>query len=469
LKLQQNAVTETCIFILQQHTFIMRMNQYKNYGFFLQAFACFMIGCSPAQKMAKSFKLQLNSDSAFANAHIGLSVYDATEKVSVFQYNSNKYFVPASNVKIPTLYAGLKYLGQKLPGLLVDERNDSILIQPTGDPTMLHIEYKKHPVFDYLKSLKKPVTINSSNWRTDALGSGWTWNDYLGYYSAERSPMPVYGNYILWTQEHTVETKQGIKDTAVLVYTQPEINWPTTFSSARENRFQLFRPQTQNVYTITEGKEMKAQLEIPFVTNGISSALELLKDTLQKEIAVTTTTAKNQLKIIYSQPSDSMFKPLMYRSDNFYAEQTLLMVSQQLLGYMDEQQLIDSLLKSDFKNMPQRPRWVDGSGLSRYSLFTPDDFVWLLLKMKDEFGMERLKNIFATGNTGTLRNYYKEEAGFIYAKTGTLSGVVALSGYLYTTKNKLLVFSFLVNNHNTSAMAVRRAVEKIIKKLRLTY
>jgi serine-type D-Ala-D-Ala carboxypeptidase/endopeptidase (penicillin-binding protein 4) len=443
-----------------------RMTHLKSYGFALQIITFFLIACSPAQRISKTLRKQLNTDSAFTYAHIGVSVYDATGQTSLFQFNSNKYFVPASNIKIPTLYAGMKYLGAKLPGLLVEDKGDSLLIQPTGDPTLLHVDYKQHPVFDYLLSIKKPIAINNSNWKTDALGSGWTWNDYLGYYSAERSAMPVYGNYILWTQQHTVENKGSVKDTSVLVYTQPEINWPTTFSSAKESRFGIYRPRTENVYTITEGREMKAELEIPFVTNGITATLELLKDTLYKEITVSTTIPTPKPQIIYSQPSDSMFKPLMFRSDNFYAEQTLMMVSNQLLGYMDEQKLIDSILQSDFKNMPQKPRWADGSGLSRYNLFTPDDFVWLLLKMKEEFGMERLKTIFATGNSGTLRNFYKEEAGFIYAKTGTLSGVVALSGYLYTSKNKLLVFSFLVNNHNTSSVAVRRAVEKFIKELR---
>jgi serine-type D-Ala-D-Ala carboxypeptidase/endopeptidase (penicillin-binding protein 4) len=427
------------------------------------------IACTPATKLARAFQKQLTADSTFTNAHIGVSVYDATSQTSVFQYNSNKYFVPASNIKIPTLYAGMKYLGNQLPGLLVQELKDSIIITPAGDPTFLHTDYKQHPVYDFLKSASKPITVNSGNWKTDAMGSGWTWNDYLGYYSAERSPMPVYGNYIKWVQQRTVETRDGIKDTAVLVFTEPEMNWPTTFSTARANNFDIYRPRTENTYTITEGKELKAELEVPFVTNGIQATLELLKDTLFKEITVTTTNSPSASKIIYSQPSDSMFKPLMYRSDNFFAEQTLLMVSQQLMGYMDEGRLIDSIIKSDFRNMPQRPRWADGSGLSRYNLFTPDDFVWLLLKMKDEFGMDRLKNIFATGNSGTLRNYYKEEAGFIYAKTGTLSGVVALSGYLYTTKNKLLVFSFLVNNHNTSSTTVRRAVEKFIKQLRANY
>jgi len=83
--------------------------------------------------------------------------------------------------------------------------------------------------------------------------------------------------------------------------------------------------------------------------------------------------------------------------------------------------------------------------------------------------MERIKNILPTGNTGTLSNYYKEDSNYIFAKTGTLGGVVALSGYLYTKKNKLLILSVLVNNHPASTTAVRRAVEKFIEEVREKY
>ena len=169
---------------------------------------------------------------------------------------------------------------------------------------------------------------------------------------------------------------------------------------------------------------------------------------------------------MYSQPTDSMLKPLMHRSDNFFAEQTLLMVSDKLLGIMNDERIIDTLLKSDFNDLPQKPNWVDGSGLSHYNLFSPKDFVMILNKMKNEFGLERIKNILATGGTGTIRNYYKADSGFIYAKTGTLSGVVALSGFLYTKKNKLLIFTTLVNNHNTSSIVIRKAIEKFIKEVR---
>ncbi|MBK6937264.1 MAG: D-alanyl-D-alanine carboxypeptidase [Chitinophagaceae bacterium] len=172
---------------------------------------------------------------------------------------------------------------------------------------------------------------------------------------------------------------------------------------------------------------------------------------------------------IHSQPTDSLLKPMMHRSDNFFAEQSLLMVSNETLGYMSDEKIIDTILKTDFKDLPQKPRWADGSGLSRYNLFTPQDFVAILSKMKNEFGMERIKVIFPTGGEGTISNYYKADSGYIYAKTGTLSGVVAFSGYLYTRKGKLLIFSTLINNHQANAADIRRTIEKFIQGVRNKY
>jgi D-alanyl-D-alanine carboxypeptidase/D-alanyl-D-alanine-endopeptidase (penicillin-binding protein 4) len=425
-----------------------------------------MLSCA-SQKQATVAKLQqqLIHDSALTNAFVGIAVFDTESGKFLHQYNSNKYFVPASNTKLPTLYAGLKYLGTQLPGLQYKEENDTLYIQPTGDPTLLHVDYKIQPVVDFLKKQTKPIVINNSNWKAEALGYGWAWDDYLGYYMTERSPLPVYGNYIKWIQQRNVEERDGKMDTSGIVFTDPEVNWDVQFKTGRTTAFDVVRPRTENKYTITEGKELKKELEVPFVTNGLQSALELLKDTVHQTITAEGFKISNP-EVIYSQPVDSMFKPLMHRSDNFFAEQTLMMVSNQLFAEMDEQKLIAHLLKNDLSGFPQKPRWVDGSGLSRYNLFTPEDFVWLLLKMKDEFGLDRLKTILPTGNTGTLRNYYVDEAGLIFAKTGSLTGHLALSGFLITPKNKLLVFSVIVNNHNTSAATVRRAVEKFLKQVR---
>ena len=89
--------------------------------------------------------------------------------------------------------------------------------------------------------------------------------------------------------------------------------------------------------------------------------------------------------------------------------------------------------------------------------------------MKADFGMERLRKLLPSGNDGTLAGLYINEHGFIFAKTGTLSNHLALSGYLYTKKNRLLAFSFLINNHNGTASVIRTQMEDFIKWLRSRY
>ena len=82
----------------------------------------------------------------------------------------------------------------------------------------------------------------------------------------------------------------------------------------------------------------------------------------------------------------------MHNSDNFFAEQTLLMTSFKKLGYMSDEEIIKNVLSNELKDLPQKPRWVDGSGLSRYNLFSPQDFVFILNKMNKEFGWQRVSN-----------------------------------------------------------------------------
>jgi D-alanyl-D-alanine carboxypeptidase/D-alanyl-D-alanine-endopeptidase (penicillin-binding protein 4) len=278
--------------------------------------------------------------------------------------------------------------------------------------------------------------------------------------------MPVYGNLV------TFELKEKRLVVSPGILKRPYVDEPMMQLLGLGDRFYVIREKDENKFSFWKSETPFKKAQIPFKTKYGITNFEFLKDTLNKlndDILFSLAISFDGFKKVYSQPTDSLLKPMMHRSDNFFAEQTLLMVSNERLGIMNDEKIIDTLLKTDFKDLPQKPRWVDGSGLSRYNLFSPQDFVTILNKMKTEFGMDRLKNILATGNTGTLTNYYKAENGYIFAKTGTLSGVVAFSGFLYTQKNKLLIFSVLVNNCNGAASDVRRAVEKFIEGIREKY
>ena len=113
--------------------------------------------CSIERKISKSAK-QVVNDSSLLTAHVGISIYEPATGKYWYNYQGDKYFVPASNTKIPTCYAAMKYLGDSLIGLrYVGFQNSkgekSFWLQPTGDPTFLHPDFTTQPVIDFLKKI----------------------------------------------------------------------------------------------------------------------------------------------------------------------------------------------------------------------------------------------------------------------------------------------------------------------------
>ncbi len=413
-------------------------------------------------KMARAVVLSHN---ALTAAHVGICIFEPSTNSYWYEYQADKYFVPASNTKIPTCYAAMKYLGDSLVGMWYTRSAHAISVEPNGDPTFLLPEFKNQPMLDFLMKSKREVFINIEDWKSEPLGSGWSWNDFQEPYMAERSILPMYGNTIRFSgkQNGLDIVPRAVVDSLALDTIKNDTYVREVERSRSGNRFKAYF-----------GEERGANVVRTFDTENGFIIEKLLTDTLKLDVHVynspglTPNNRANREKI-KTQPTDSLLKPMMHRSDNFFAEQTLLMVSNEKLGFMNDAKIIDSLLKTDFSDLPQKPRWVDGSGLSRYNLFTPQDFVAILNKMNKEFGMERIKVILPTGGEGTISSYYKADSGYVYGKTGTLSGVVAFSGFLYTRKGKLLIFSTLVNNHQASATDIRRAVEKFLQGIRNKY
>lgn len=441
----------------------------------------FLSSCSVPKQIAKAANKDVLGAASLQTAHVGISIYEPATNKYWCDYQGDKYFVPASNIKIPICYAAMKYLGDSLVGLRYQQKNDSLYyIRPTGDPTFLHPDFINQPVYDFLKktSWKKYYFFEwETSWNTNELGSGWSWSDYMQPYMAERSPFPIYGNLIKFKLGGDPRRAEGIFHIPDGGYDPlggyEEDILKKTFTITRElgnNRFFFQHSETEfDSITLTlTGLSRFHEFKYILADTVHKNDMHIIAGRMKSD-ADTSIEEGGFWKEIKSQPTDSVLKPMMHRSDNFFAEQSLLMVSNERLGIMNDEKIIDTLLKTDLKDMPQKPRWVDGSGLSRYNLFTPRDLVFILNKMKNEFGMERVKAIFPTGGRGTLANYYRSDSNYIYAKTGTLSGVIALSGYLYTKKGKELIFSILVNNHQASGTEVRRAVEKFLQQIRNKY
>ena len=152
-------------------------------------------------------------------------------------------------------------------------------------------------------------------------------------------------------------------------------------------------------------------------------------------------------KTFFNTPVDSVYKVMMQESDNFLAEQLLLMCSATISDSLSIQPAMRLMQQSYLSDLPDRLAWVDGSGLSRYNLFTPRSIVAIWKKIYQKVPRERLFPLLATGGVnGTVANWYKAEQPYFFGKTGTLANNHSLSGYLITRSGKTLIFSFM-NSH----------------------
>jgi len=113
---------------------------------------------------------------------------------------------------------------------------------------------------------------------------------------------------------------------------------------------------------------------------------------------------------------------------------------------------------------PESYNFRDGSGLARLNLVTPAAVVKLLRYMyggahRDEW----LSLLPIGGRDGSLSNRFGDTpaAGRVYAKTGSLSHVSALSGYIRRNDGNWVAFSILVNNYNSQTPEVRGVMDRI--------
>lgn len=417
-----------------------------------------LYSCSPIKRLGLEAKLS-KAQSENQN-HIGFALYDLEEAKFVYEYNSDKYFTPASNTKIFTFYTSLRIIGDSVPALQYITRNDSLTFWGTGDPSFLYNKtFSNSKVYDFLINRKEKLFLSTTNFYSQPFGAGWAWDDYNDSYSSERSPFPVYGNFF------TVE-KTGSMVTVLPDYFDQYLS-----IGERREKEDVIRDPHSNNFKFFPGVKRRSvdRWEIPMkLSQDVVSSL--LADTLHREITNIVEQIHPLAEPVFSVPADSLYKTMMQQSDNFIAEQLLLICAGIVRDSLMTEIAINCSMKNFLYDLPDKPKWVDGSGLSRYNLMTPRSIVMLWKKIYDVKPREELFPLLAIGGkTGTLRKWYAADQPYIFGKTGTLSNNHSLSGYLVTKSGKTLIFSFMNNNYLSSVNDVRSYMQSILYNIYQNY
>lgn len=423
----------------------------------LIAVLCLLFSSCATQISGKKVGRMIERSAILRDHFTGFALFDVQSNRMVFEKNSALHFIPASNTKLFTFYTCLNVLGDSIPGIRYVTRNDSLIFWGTGDPSLLHTYLKSDRIFNFFKTSNKKLFYSPDNYSGDVFGRGWPLDNYNDYYQAEITDLPL---------EDNVAVVRRRADGSLSISPRIFQSSLRKDGSFRPETFTVKRQVEDNVFIYPAGEIPDGfKQEIPWKTSPALTA-SLLQDTLKRSVGLVHLRMPKAASTLYSIPADSVYKRMLQVSDNFLAEQLLLVCSSKLYGALSTDSVINYSASRYLSDLPDPIQWVDGSGLSRHNLFTPRSIVKLLVKIKQKVGDEEKLHDFlpAGGMSGTLRLAYKTDEGkpFVWAKTGSLSNNHNQSGYLITRKGRHLVFSFMNNNYVRPTSEVRSEMVRIM-------
>lgn len=444
-----------------------------------------------ARKIEQTIK-----ESKFASARWGVSVISLRDGRTVYSLDAQKSFSPASNMKLITTATALDLLGTgyrwrtsvflentpdeqgNITGDIVLYGRGAIDLDSTSINKLADEVYRKG-----VRRVKGNVVGDESFFRGDALGQGWLWNDVQWYFGAEASALSVNrnevrvivtptafnqtasarlepeNNYVLLKNEtKTIENgniisigiHRGLSDNNVQIWG----NVPAR-SAGLNAKLSVYKPALWAAQLFRDALKAKG-----IIIDGNTRSLDAKDRQSGKGFDLNNST---ELAYVESQPLGEVVRKTNKESWNLAAELMLRTIGQKFGNTAPDPDIRKMAVRGDDgAGLAVMMKWLnekgistkglslyDGSGLSRLTLITPESMSQLLVFMSKHSSSQAFKDSLAiAGQDGTLGNRFRNSAanGQIFAKTGTLQHISALSGYIVTANGETLGFSIICND-----------------------
>ncbi|HVF46746.1 MAG TPA: D-alanyl-D-alanine carboxypeptidase/D-alanyl-D-alanine-endopeptidase [Pyrinomonadaceae bacterium] len=452
---------------------------------------------------------------------IGVKIVSLSSGRVIFENDSEKYFMPASNMKNFTVAAGLERLGpdfriitsvfSNAPPDTSGTVKGDLRVFGRGDISISTAFFgtsaaDPETYFKGIDRLVEKITAagvkrvegsivgDESYFKGFAIPATWEWDDLQWYYGAEISALPLNDNAV------DIAVKPGSNGSPCAVAVSPSntlmqiVNLCTTSAAGTKRSLQVEKKLDRNNLQITgtmPADDAGFRGSVTF-TRPSDLFVALLKNRLESKgvlvsggartlpTNVSTTGPQVEIARLESAPFSLIAAKTMKPSQNMYTETILWTLGEQArerLGTGTRQSATSAHLGieavKEFLGSIGIPedgiRQYDGSGLSRHNLITPSAVVTLYTHMgKQSRHAQAWRDSLTIGGVdGTLANRFKGTvaAGNMRGKTGTIDQVSALSGYVTTAGGDELVLSILVNGVAGESRTRTRLIDDIVISL----
>ncbi|MBC1237931.1 D-alanyl-D-alanine carboxypeptidase/D-alanyl-D-alanine-endopeptidase [Nostoc sp. 2RC] len=421
----------------------------------------------------------------FSRMRWGILIQPLSTGLTLYNRDADKYFTPASNTKLLTTAAALQQLGAnfRIRTSIYQNGNGVLRVVGRGDPSLDDTQLQALAQQLKQKGITQiPELIADDSYiQGDIVNPTWQWEDVQSDYGAPVNSFITHQNIfslklvpqavgkplkLVWA-DASEATQWRIINQSITV----DGNQPTYINVNRDLSGTVLRIEGQ----LTTNSEPYL-LDLPVVDPNyyflrrFRTALRQQKIPLGKTLVISGGTNQEEIAFVESPSLAELLAETNVNSNNLYAEALLraLAVEKPRLKNQTSANVGLEVVKASLTQLGVDPAnyiLIDGSGLSRRNLVTPEAFVQVLRGIARTPAASIYRgSLPVAGKSGTLKFRFQNTPaeGIVQAKTGTLTGVVSLSGYVNVPKYETLVFSILVNQSEQPTTVVRQAIDEIV-------
>ena len=409
---------------------------------------------------------------------------------TLYSRDAQKYFIPASNVKLLTTAAALHQLGSQYRiRTSIYGTDNNIFVVGRGDPSLTDTQLRQlaQQLSDRGIRQVRQIIAADNYFHGYTVNPSWEWEDVQADYGAPVNSLIVNQNTVMLTllpqqvnQKVRVVWANPIEATRWRIENEAVTVKPSESTSINVSRnltgaiLKLTgqisidsQPESVSLAVVDPLDNFLLHLRWALLAEGIKETAALSSKTQISDIPKSATV---ELAAVESPPLSQLLVETNQNSNNLHAEALMrtLGVNSNTSKSTATAEIGLAVVKETLTKLGVDPAGyvlADGSGLSRHNLVSPEAIAQTLSVM----ALSPLAPIYraslsVAGINGTLQNRFRETAaeGILQGKTGTMSGVVALSGYLDPTYYEPLIFSIIVNESDQPAATIRQATDEIV-------
>ena len=309
------------------------------------------------KRLERQLNRSIAKEAVFQGAQVSVSIFDLEQKKEVVSLQSDKKILPASTIKLVPFLGALQTFGFSLPALHYKKQDGRFYFWSSGYPLLGHPSLANDDVLTFLKKQKDSLFYIPRPMTSPALGSGWAWDDTSFAFSAKKSSFPFHGNLVQISSSPESDR---------LRFSPLGFEQRIPYTKKQESYELLAKEQIHRL------SRVKADtLSLPF-TPSDSLFVQLIQDAIATSIYIGS---KQEVSLegykTFTTTKTLLYKALLHDSNNLVAESLVLMLCGTSQWELNTQQGL-LLLYQQNKTLKSQFQQVDGSGLSRYNLASPN-------------------------------------------------------------------------------------------------